>query len=148
MVIMQWDYDLTFVYTAATGLQSTGEGCTCNNFLASVGWVCNTKASQFVPSIKFKIGRFFETHCCDDLQPILQDTPEHLNLLTFLLRTLKAERCDFPGENCSGAGALSKHGFCPCPSIIRNSKRRTQNPSKSLKKLLLSQKDNNIPPMR
>ena len=31
-----------------------------------------------------------------------------LNLSTFLLRSLKAERCDFLGENHSGAGALSK----------------------------------------
>ena len=106
----------------------------CNNFLASVGWVCNTKASQFVPSIKFKIGRFFKTNCSNDLQPILQDTPEHLNFSTFLLQSLKTEWCDFLWENCSSAGALSKHGFRPCPSIIRNSKRRTQNPSKLLKK--------------
>ena len=27
MMIMQWGYDLTFVYIAATGLQSTDEGC-------------------------------------------------------------------------------------------------------------------------
>ena len=27
----------------------------------------------------------------------------------------------FWGKNCSGTGALSKHGFHPCPSIIRNS---------------------------
>ena len=71
MMIMQWGHDLTFVYTAAAGVQSTGEGCTRNNFLAGVGWVCNTKASQFVPSIKFKICRFFKTHCSDVLQPIL-----------------------------------------------------------------------------
>ena len=57
-----------------------------------------------------------------------------MNLSTFLLRRLKAEQCDFWGENCSGAGAFSKQGFLPCPSIIRNSKRRTQNPSKSLEK--------------
>ena len=30
------------------------------------------------------------------------------NLSTFLLRSLKAERCDFLGENHSGAEALSK----------------------------------------
>ena len=33
-----------------------------------------------------------------------------------------------------GTGALSKHGLHPCPSIIRNSQRRIQTPSKSLKK--------------
>ena len=66
----------------------------------------------------------------------------------FLLRGLQAERCDFLGENRSGAGALSKRGFLPCPSIIRNSKRRTQNPSKSLKKPLLRQKDDDIPQVR
>ena len=40
--------------------------------------------------------------------------------------------------------SCSKYGFCPCPSIIRNSKQQTQNPSKSLQKLLLRQKDDNI----
>ena len=45
----------------------------------------------------------------------------------------------FSGKNPSGAGALSKQGFLPCPSIIRNSKRRTQTPSKSLKKALLTE---------
>ena len=68
-----------------------------------------------------------------------------MNLSSFLLRSLKAERCDFLGENRSGAGALSKQGFLPYPSLIRNSKRRTQNPSKSLKQLLLRQKDDDIP---
>ena len=74
-----------------------------------------------------------------------------LNYLTcgilspFCLKSLKAERCDFLGENRSGTGAPSKQGFLPFPSIIRNSKRRTQNPSKSLKKPLLSQKDDDIP---
>ena len=34
----------------------------------------------------------------------------------------------------------SKHGFLPCPSIIRNSKRRTQDPSKSLKSSFWGQK--------
>ena len=43
--------------------------------------------------------------------------------LIFLLQSLKAERCDFWGKNHSGAGALSKQGFLPCPSVIRNSKR-------------------------
>ena len=43
-----------------------------------------------------------------------------MNLSTFSLRSLKAERCDFLGENRCGAGALSKQGFLPCPSIIRN----------------------------
>ena len=73
-----------------------------------------------------------------------------MNLSTFLLQSLKAEQCDFLGENhsaenYSGAGALSKQGFLPCPSIVTKCKRQTQNPSKSLKKLLLSQKDNDIP---
>ena len=35
-----------------------------------------------------------------------------------------------------------------CPSIIRNGKRRTQTPSKSLKKPLLRQKDDDIPQVR
>ena len=53
----------------------------------------------------------------------------------------------FSGKNRSGAGALSKQGFLPCPSI-RNSKWQTQNLAKSLKKPLLRQKDNNIPQLR
>ena len=61
-------------------------------------------------------------------------TRRSVNLSTFLRRSLKAERCDFLEENCSGAGALSKQGYLPCPSITRNSKRRTQTASKSLKK--------------
>ena len=43
-----------------------------------------------------------------------------------MLRSLKAERCDFGGKNRSGAGTLSKQGFLPCPFIIWNSQRRTQ----------------------
>ena len=42
------------------------------------------------------------------------------------------------GGNRTGARALSKQRFLPCHYIIRNSKRQTQNPSKSLKKPLLS----------
>ena len=38
-----------------------------------------------------------------------------------------------------------KKGFLHCPSLIRNSKRRTQNPSKSLIKPLLRQMDDYIP---
>ena len=34
-------------------------------------------------------------------------------------------------KNRSCAGALSKQGFLPCPSYIRNSKRRTLNRSKN-----------------
>ena len=34
----------------------------------------------------------------------------------------------FSGGKSLRRGALSKQGFFPCPSIIRNSKRRTQNP--------------------
>ena len=52
-----------------------------------------------------------------------------MNLSTFLLRGLRAEKCDFFGENRSGTGALSKHGFHPCPSIVRNSQRRNQTPA-------------------
>ena len=57
-----------------------------------------------------------------------------MNLLTFMLRSLKEERSDLGGKNRSGAGTLLKHGFLPCPSYIWNSQRRTQTPSKSLKK--------------
>ena len=31
-----------------------------------------------------------------------------VDLLTFMLRSLKAERCDFGGKNRPGAGTLSK----------------------------------------
>ena len=75
-------------------------------------------------------------------------TGRSVNLSSFLLRSLKAERSDFLAENRSGAGALSKQGFLPFPSIIRNSKRGTQNPSKSLKQQLLRQKDDDIPQVR
>jgi len=40
----------------------------------------------------------------------------------------------FWGENRPGAGTLSKQSFLPCLSIIKNSQRRTQIHSKSLKK--------------
>ena len=67
----------------------------------------------------------------------LEGTRRIVNLLTFMLRSLKAERCDFGGKNRSRAGTLSKQGFLPCPSYIWNSQRRTQIPSRSLKKPLL-----------
>ena len=54
----------------------------------------------------------------------------------------------FLGKNCPGAGTLSKQGFLPCPSIIKNSQRRTQIHPKSLKKLLLRQKDDYTPQVR
>ena len=60
----------------------------------------------------------------------------------------KAERCDFRGKNRTGAGALSKQGFLPSPSYIRNSKWRTQNASKTLIKPFLRQKDDNISQLR
>ena len=68
-----------------------------------------------------------------------------MNLSTFSLRSLKEERYDFLGENRSGAGALSKNGFLPCRSIIRNIIR---NSSKLLQKPLVRQKDDNIPQLR
>ena len=71
-----------------------------------------------------------------------------VNLLTFMLRSLKAERCDFGGKNCPGAETLSKQGFLPCPSIVKNSQRRTPIHSKSLKKPLLRQKDDYTPQVR
>ena len=64
----------------------------------------------------------------------LEGSRRIVNLLTFMLRSLKAERCNFGGKNCPGAGTLSKQGFHPCPSIIKNSQRRTQIHLKSLKK--------------
>ena len=66
-----------------------------------------------------------------------------MNLSTFFAVKFESGAMRFSGENCSGAGALSKQGFLPCPPIIRNSKWRTQNPTKSLKKKLLRQKDDN-----
>ena len=58
---------------------------------------------------------------------------------------LKAERCDFGGKIRPGAGTLSKQGFLPCLSIIKNSPRRTQIHSKSLIKPLLRQNDDYTP---
>ena len=42
----------------------------------------------------------------------------------------------------------SKQGFHPCPSLIKNSQRRTQIHSKSFKKPLLRQKDDYTPQVR
>jgi len=50
----------------------------------------------------------------------------------------------FWGKIRPGAGTLSKQGLLPCLSIIKNSQRRTQIHSKSLKKPLLRQKDDYI----
>ena len=38
----------------------------------------------------------------------LKGTRRIVDLLTFMLRSLKAERCDFGGKNRPGAGTLSK----------------------------------------
>ena len=54
----------------------------------------------------------------------------------------------FLGENRPGAGTLSKQGFHPCLSIIKDSQRRTQIHSKSLRKPLLRQKDDYTPQVR
>ena len=54
----------------------------------------------------------------------------------------------FWGENRPGTRTLSKQGFLPCLSIIKNSQRRTQIHSKSLKKALLRQKDDYTPQVR
>ena len=69
-----------------------------------------------------------------------EGTRGSVNLSTFLLQSLKAEQCDFRGKNRSGAGALSKQGLVPCPSVIGNRKRRTQNPLLSLKKTVFEAK--------
>ena len=67
----------------------------------------------------------------------LEGTRRIANLLTFMLRSLKAERCDLVGGggegNSPGAGTRPKQGFPPCPSIVKSSQRRTQIDSKSLK---------------
>ena len=70
-----------------------------------------------------------------------------VNLSRFLLRILKAERCDFLGEIAPALEPF-KIWIPLCPFIVRNSERRTQNPSKSLKKPLLRQKDDNLPQVR
>ena len=64
-----------------------------------------------------------------------------MNLSTFLLQSLKAERCD----------AIFWEKIAPAHEAFQNKdsflvgKQRTQNPSKSLKKPLLRQKDDNVP---
>ena len=77
-----------------------------------------------------------------------EGTRRSVNFSTFFAAKLESGAMRFLGENRSGTGALSKQGFLPCPSIIRNSQRRTQTPSKSLKKPLLRQKDDYIPQVR
>ena len=47
-----------------------------------------------------------------------EGTKRSVNASTLMLRSLKAERCDFWGKNRSNAGTLSKQGFHPFPSII------------------------------
>ena len=54
----------------------------------------------------------------------------------------------FWGGKSPGAGTLSKQGFLPCLSIIKNSQRQTQIHSKSLKKPLFRQKDDYTPQVR
>ena len=54
----------------------------------------------------------------------------------------------FWGKKSPGAGTLSKQGFLPCLSIIKNSQRRTRINSKSLKKPPLRQKDDYTPQVR
>jgi len=78
----------------------------------------------------------------------LEGTRRNMNLLTFMLRSLKAERCDFGGKNRRSGGTLSKQGFLPRLSIIKDSQRQTQIHSKSLKKPLLRQKGNYTPQVR
>ena len=80
----------------------------------------------------FRIGRYEKNRECFDLYAAKFES--------------KAMR--FWGKNRSGAGTLSKQGFHPCLSIIKNSQRRTQSHSKSLKKPLLRQKDNYTPQVR
>ena len=63
-----------------------------------------------------------------------EGTRKSVNLSTLFFFLLKVEQCDFLEENRSGAGNLSKQGFLPCSSNIKNRKRRTQNPSKSPQK--------------
>ena len=72
-------------------------------------------------------------------------TRRSVNLSAFLQQVLKAEQCNFLGENQSGTGANPKNLFHPCPSVKRNSKQQTQNLSKWLKMPLLRQKDNKLP---
>ena len=65
---------------------------------------------------------------------LMESYKRSVNPLTFL-RVMRFSR-----ENCSSAGTLLKKGFLACSSIIRSSKRRTQNPSKSVKKTRLEAK--------
>ena len=45
-------------------------------------------------------------------------TKRSVTVSTLMLRSLKAEQCDFRGKNRSSAGTLSKQGFHPFSSII------------------------------
>ena len=64
----------------------------------------------------------------------LEGTRRNLHLLTFMLRSLKAERCDFWGKNRPDTGTLSKQGFLPCLSIIRNESTANSNSFKIAQK--------------
>ena len=72
-----------------------------------------------------------------------EGTRRSVKFSTFLLRSLKVERCDFTGKNRSGAGALSKLGFLLCPSnrpgiVNRTFENRTQSNSIELNRGLSS----------
>ena len=49
-----------------------------------------------------------------------EGTKRSVNVSTLILRSLKAERCDFLGVNRSGTGALSNRAFHPCLSITNS----------------------------
>ena len=75
------------------------------------------------------VQKLWDFNFLQGLAPVLLDgfgsegSRRSANLSTFLLRSLKADQCNFLGESRSGAGALSKHGFRPCPFIIRSNNR-------------------------
>ena len=115
------------------------------------GWQVFILATHFDHQ---KLGdfNFFE----DSFQAIWMDfwlrgMGRNMNLSAFLLLSLKAERCDFLGKNCSGAGAFQKIDSTLVLLLKRNSKRLTKKLSKSLKYPCWGKdppRDDNIPQVK
>ena len=81
--------------------------------------------------------------------------PEPLSIAILIIKKKDSKKKKKKGKKeekrtktSPGAGTLSKQGFLPCLSIMKNSQRRTQIHSKSLKKPLLRQKDDYTPQVR
>ena len=148
MMIMQWGHDLTFVYIAATGLQSTGEGCTCNNFLAGVGWVFVTlRPLNLFPVLNLKSVGFSRPTVVMICNPFFKTCLNTWIFWPFCCKVWKQSDAIFwgkiapalePFQNMDSALVLLLLGK------VNGELKILQNCSKPL----LSQKDDNIPQTR